>query len=148
MLVGEEYEFRVIAVNEGGESAPSVVSKPVVTKHRRLPPKIKSNLRDIKLKAGQPLNIEVDFVGAPMPEVTWVNGDKVLKAEPGKTIITTEEGRSRITIPITERGDSGPWKLKLKNEFGVDEANFTVTIMDKPQAPKGKWKILKKICKI
>ncbi|GAU87381.1 hypothetical protein RvY_00244-2 [Ramazzottius varieornatus] len=148
---GEEYEFRVIAVNEGGESEPSVVSKPVVAKHRRLPPKIKSNLRDIKLKAGQPLNIEVEFVGAPMPEVTWVNGDKVLKVEPGKTMITTEEGRSRITIPMTERGDSGPWKLKLKNEFGVDEANFTVTIMDKPQAPKGPLdvsEITKDSCKL
>lgn len=134
---GDEYEFRVIAVNEGGESEPSVVSKPVTAKHRKLPPKIKSNLRDLKIKAGQPLNLDVEFVGAPAPEVVWMNGDRVIVSDKAKTLITNDEGRTKLMIPLTERGDSGPWKLVLKNEFGTDEGNFTVTIMDKPKPPTG-----------
>ena len=129
-------QFRVIAVNEGGESEPSVVSKPVVAKHRKLPPKIKSNLRDLKVKAGQPLTVEVDFVGAPAPEVVWMNGDKVIVPDKSHVFITVEENRSKISIPMAERPDSGTWKLRLKNEFGTDEATFKVTVMDKPTSPK------------
>ncbi|XP_055331451.1 twitchin-like isoform X3 [Paramacrobiotus metropolitanus] len=148
---GEEYEFRVIAVNEGGESEPSLASKPVVAKHRRLPPKIKSNLRDLKVKAGQPLNVEVEFVGAPAPEVVWKNGDKVIVPDKQHVFITNDEGRTKISIPLTERLDSGPWKLQLKNEFGTDEGTFNVTVMDKPKPPTGPLEvsdITKDSCKL
>ena len=40
MSAGNEYEFRVIALNKGGESEPSSVSKAVLAKIRFIKPKI------------------------------------------------------------------------------------------------------------
>ena len=40
MSAGNEYEFRVIALNKGGESEPSPVSKAVLAKIRFIKPKI------------------------------------------------------------------------------------------------------------
>lgn len=53
----EEWEFRVIATNAGGDSDPSNPSKPVITKPRNLAPKI-APIKPITIKAGQMISLE------------------------------------------------------------------------------------------
>lgn len=65
---GEEYEFRLVAVNKGGASDPSDPSKSVVAKPRNLAPKI-GPVQEITVRAGQAINFEVTVEGEPAPEV-------------------------------------------------------------------------------
>jgi hypothetical protein len=62
LTAGEEYEFRIIAVNKGGPSDPSGSSKPVITKPRNLAPKI-SPIQPLTIKAGQMIALEAVVEG-------------------------------------------------------------------------------------
>lgn len=53
-------QFRVVAVNKGGNSDPSDASKPIIAKPRNLTPKI-GPLKNLKIKAGQMIAFEVRF---------------------------------------------------------------------------------------
>ena len=68
----QEQEFRVIAKNKAGNSMPSACSSPVITKARRVKPRIDpGSIMDIKLKRDQSFVLEPTFIGEPPPTVTW-----------------------------------------------------------------------------
>lgn len=72
MIEGNEYQFRVIAVNKAGQSRPSDASKNFVAKPRFLAPKIdRRHLRDATLSAGSTLKLEAAITGEPAPAVEW-----------------------------------------------------------------------------
>jgi hypothetical protein len=79
---GKEYEYRVSAVNEGGEGDFSNASAPIPAKPEKEKPKFdRSGLhgpfKEIKVKAGEPIEIELPMVGTPSPEVSWIKDDKL-----------------------------------------------------------------------
>ncbi|KAG5886907.1 hypothetical protein JTB14_004195 [Gonioctena quinquepunctata] len=69
---GTEYEFTVRAVNAAGPGEPSQASKSVITKPRRLAPKVdRRNLFDLTVREGEPIYIDVKVSGEPAPDMTW-----------------------------------------------------------------------------
>jgi hypothetical protein len=69
---GKEYEFRVIALNKGGQSEPSEASKPQLAKSRFVAPRIdKTSLKNVTVKAGQMVNLEAQFLAEPEPSYLW-----------------------------------------------------------------------------
>ena len=58
---GKPYQFRVKAVNKAGESSPSNPSRTIITKDRRVPPKIdRSMMPEIKVKKGAIIGFDVN----------------------------------------------------------------------------------------
>lgn len=139
---GQEYEFRVIAVNKAGDSEPSEPSDFVCCKPRNLAPKIITPLREMRLKRGQKLEIDVEFAGAPPPEVKWVNQDGKEVVSDARVTVANSDGHTVLTIVDTKRGDSGEYKLKLTNVNGSCEGVLPVVIMDKPGPPQGPLDVL------
>ncbi|VDM69455.1 unnamed protein product [Strongylus vulgaris] len=143
LTAGEEYEFRVVAVNKGGPSDPSDASKPVIAKPRNLAPKIDRNaLKDLKVKAGQAIGWDVPVEGEPAPTVTWSWPDKREIRNGGRVKLDNPEYRSKLHIRHMERGDSGNYTIRAVNPNGVDEATVHVTVIayevsDKPSPPNG-----------
>ncbi|KAF7262039.1 hypothetical protein EG68_01285 [Paragonimus skrjabini miyazakii] len=69
---GEEYEFRVIAVNKAGKSEPSEATKPMIAKPRFLKPFIiKTGIKPIKVKVGESVQLDLTYRGEPDPVATW-----------------------------------------------------------------------------
>uniref|UniRef100_A0A5K3EN24 non-specific serine/threonine protein kinase n=1 Tax=Mesocestoides corti TaxID=53468 RepID=A0A5K3EN24_MESCO len=141
VTAGREYEYRVIAVNKAGPSPPSKPSDLVTAKPSREAPKLdKNRLRDllgprneIRLRAGEPLSIPIPIKGAPKPTVTWTKDGG---AVPMTAKLTDTEELAALDIPRTVREETGKYKIHLSNEYGEDEAEISVIIMDKPKPPR------------
>lgn len=77
--------------------------------------------------------------GAPLPNVTWEVNGKPLKAQ-GRVKMTTEPGKPGKTvlkIENAERSDSGQFTITLKNKSGTVNSTAKVTVVGKPDPPKG-----------
>lgn len=83
---------------------------------------------EIRLRAGEPLNIPIPISGAPKPTVTWKKDDG---ATPATAKITDTEELTGIDIPKTVRGDTGKYKVHLANEYGEDSTEISVIVMGK-----------------
>lgn len=138
---GAEYEFRIIAVNKVGESEPSEPSDMVLCRHRNLAPRIITPLKEKRVKHGQKIEMEIEFVGAPEPEVAWTKDGKEVKSD-ARLIITNFDGKTIITILDSKRGDSGDFKLKLTNVNGTAEGVLPIVVMDKPSPPQGPLEVV------
>lgn len=134
---GQEYEFRIIAVNKAGQSEPSEPSDLVTARLRFLAPKIKTPLNDIRIKAGLIFHIDIDFIGEPVPSVTWtVDNHKPLESTDRTTV--TSIGHHTIVHTVNcQRSDSGRYKLRLENDSGSDEGEFQLIVLDRPSPPAG-----------
>lgn len=135
---GEEYEFRIIAVNKGGASDPSDPSRSIVAKPRNLPPKIGS-VKPLKIRAGQAINFDVPFEGEPEPEIEWrwPTGGEIRNG--GRVKLENEDQRSRLHIRAAVRSDAGTYKIQAENANGKDVVDVKVEVVDKPSAPEGTY---------
>lgn len=117
-------------MNAAGQSEPSEPSDLVKTGPRRLPPKITSPLHDIKIKAGQIFHVDINYEGAPDPEVVWKANGKEVKTDE-RTTVSAISNHTVVHTVSTKRGDSGEYVLRIKNEYGADEGSFKLTVLDR-----------------
>ena len=99
LIEGQEYQFRIRAVNKGGPSKPSPPSESMIAKHRFIPPHIIGDgIHDITLKKGRPIRYDLWFGGEPAPTVEWIRNGRTLTSDEN----TSLELYSKNTI-YTER---------------------------------------------
>ncbi|KAI0982140.1 hypothetical protein GJ496_002986, partial [Pomphorhynchus laevis] len=130
------YEYRVKAVNKAGAGDASPSTGVVLAKPEKEAPKIDdgkiptiSGQREIRINAGEPLEISLDYVGSPNNVVTWTKDN-----EPFGTSVKIEDvdENTTLSVPITRRSDSGNYKVSIKNDQGEDEASIKVIVQDVP----------------
>lgn len=93
-------------------------------------PKIKTPLKDIFIRAGTVLHVDIDFIGEPPPEVTWTLNGSELKPD-NRTTVTSIGYHTIMNKVNSKRADSGTYNLLLKNSSGTDEGSFNVTVLGK-----------------
>lgn len=138
---GQQYQFRVKAVNKGGESKPSPPSELMTAKDRFVPPKIdRTTLKDITVKAGQLIKFDVKISGEPPPTKTWfLNKARIEKRD--DINVDLENYRTKLVISISDRSHTGTLTIKAENSSGKDEASVQIKVLDKPGKPEGPLKI-------
>lgn len=138
---GATYQFRVRAVNKAGKGEPSDPTGEIIAKPRKLAPKINlAGLLDIRVRAGSPVHLKVDYDGEPTPKASWKINDAPFTGT-GRAEIITKDKTSEVVIPSSVRGDTGTYAIQVENEHGKDKASCTVTVLDVPGAPEGPAKI-------
>ncbi|KAJ9595175.1 hypothetical protein L9F63_013533, partial [Diploptera punctata] len=132
---GNQYQFRVRAVNKAGPSEPSEPTKQHIAKARFLRPLInREKLQKVTVRAGTSVKFDVDVKGEPPPTITWHFAGKPL--ENGPTVkIENEDYNTKIQLTETVRKNTGFYTIKAENSSGTDEAKVEVIILDKPDKP-------------
>lgn len=90
---GHQYEYRVSAVNAAGNGKPSETSHVITAKPMKEKPKLWLDGiigRKIKVRAGEPININIPLSGAPTPKVEWAKN----------TVRIPESNRVSVSISI------------------------------------------------
>ncbi|XP_067913687.1 immunoglobulin-like and fibronectin type III domain-containing protein 1 [Heterodontus francisci] len=97
--------------------------------------------KPILVKAGHTATVKVPFSGKPPVKVSWYkNGDELF--EDSRISIDNSRTFTRLSISNCNRKDSGKMTIKLKNESGTTNANISLAVIDKPQAPQGPVEVL------
>ncbi|KAJ0036221.1 hypothetical protein NQD34_004898 [Periophthalmus magnuspinnatus] len=128
------YWVRVIAVNDGGESAPEelpnfVMSMPLPVRPKFTNQKMKSF---IVVRAGNSVRITVNFEASPRPDIMWMK-DNVPVAK--RVTVSNCDGSSQLLIPSSERSDSGIYSILVKNLVGQETFSTEVRVTDDPKPP-------------
>ncbi|XP_031623079.1 twitchin-like isoform X2 [Contarinia nasturtii] len=135
---GQQYEFRVRAINKAGPGEPSDATKPIVAKCRFVKPFITGDqLKTIIIKKGQQFKYDIRYGGEPEPEVKWEKDGKVLASDNDRIKIEKPGQKTILTVSKCVRSDSGKYKLVLTNSSGTVESVGEVIVLDKPSPPKG-----------
>jgi predicted phage tail protein len=138
---GETYEFRVKAINAGGMSQPSNEAGPVTCRARNLPPRIdRTNLNEIRCKAGDSFTFDVNVTGEPVPDKIWlVNQEEIVITEKIKIVKTNYN--IKLIVRAATRKENGNLTLTARNCNGSDSADVQVTVLDVPSAPIGPLRV-------
>lgn len=66
--------------------------------------------------------------GEPVPEVSWIKNDKELVSD-DRYKLKFEHGKfASITIAAVTTADSGKYALLVKNKYGTEAGEFTVSV--------------------
>lgn len=102
-----------------------------------VPPRIdRSNLKDITLKAGQNLKLDVKISGEPPPTKTWYHGKARLDSADNLNI-DSEDYKTKLSIVLITRKQTGTYTIKAENASGKDEASIEVTVLGKTTLRNG-----------
>ncbi|KAL3079947.1 hypothetical protein niasHS_011364 [Heterodera schachtii] len=126
------YEYRVVAVNREGRGKPSDPSELAWAKPKFEAPRFEFDGKEVRVRAGKPLDLAISYVGAPLPDIKWFKQD--LEMSGG---IQTTPAITRLYIPESARSDSGQCRIVATNEKGTAEARVLISVVERPGPPEG-----------
>lgn len=94
-----------------------------------VPPKIdRSNLKDLTIKGGQNIKVDVKISGEPPPVKIWYQNKARLETKNNLTI-ESEDYKTKLTIIPASREHTGTYTIKAENDYGSDTATFQITVL-------------------
>ncbi|XP_070700851.1 myomesin 1a (skelemin) isoform X2 [Pempheris klunzingeri] len=82
----------------------------------------------VAIQEGKSLNLTGNVWGEPVPEVSWVKNEKELVCD-DRYKLKFEHGKfASITIASVTTADSGKYALLVKNKYGTEAGEFTVSV--------------------
>uniref|UniRef100_A0A3B4YWB3 Myomesin-1-like n=1 Tax=Stegastes partitus TaxID=144197 RepID=A0A3B4YWB3_9TELE len=82
----------------------------------------------VAIQEGKSLNLTGNVWGEPQPEVCWMKNDKELLSD-DRYKLKFEAGKfASITIASVTTADSGKYALVVKNKYGREAGEFTVSV--------------------
>ncbi|XP_028987246.1 myomesin 1a (skelemin) [Betta splendens] len=91
----------------------------------------------VAIQEGKSLNLTGNVWGDPAPEVSWVKNDKVLVSDDHYKLKFEHGKFASITIASVTTTDSGKYALLVKNKYGTEAGEFTVSVYN-PEEEEGK----------
>lgn len=82
----------------------------------------------VAIQEGKSLNLTGNVWGEPVPEVSWMKNDRELVSD-DRYKLKFEHGKfASITIAAVTTTDSGKYALLVKNKYGSEAGEFTVSV--------------------
>ncbi|XP_034065511.1 myomesin 1a (skelemin) isoform X2 [Gymnodraco acuticeps] len=90
----------------------------------------------VAIQEGKSLNLTGNVWGEPVPEVSWTKNDKELLSNE-RYQLKFEHGKfASITITSVTTADSGKYALLVKNKYGKEAGEFTVSVYNPEEEEK------------
>uniref|UniRef100_A0A673JA88 Titin n=1 Tax=Sinocyclocheilus rhinocerous TaxID=307959 RepID=A0A673JA88_9TELE len=128
---GEEYTFKVIAINEKGKSDPRTLAVPVQAKDLVFGPDVRPVFSNYSVLVGKDLQVEIPVSGRPKPKVTWTKDGAALKFTTRVNISNTAHS-TVLSIKEAAREDGGMYGINVSNAVGQKDATIEIITLDKP----------------
>uniref|UniRef100_A0A1A8I2E1 Myomesin 1a (Skelemin) n=1 Tax=Nothobranchius kuhntae TaxID=321403 RepID=A0A1A8I2E1_NOTKU len=93
----------------------------------------------VAIQEGKSLNLTGNVWGEPLPEVCWVKNEKELTSDDHYKLKFEHGKFASITIATVTTADSGKYALVVKNKYGTEAGEFTVSVYN-PEEEEGKEK--------
>uniref|UniRef100_A0A672I9V1 Myosin light chain kinase, smooth muscle n=1 Tax=Salarias fasciatus TaxID=181472 RepID=A0A672I9V1_SALFA len=100
-----------------------------------LPPQILTFPEDMKILAGEKVEILCKFSGAPPITCTWLKFRKPIQEGSADISIESSDSSSKLTITSGQQEHCGCYTIELRNNYGLRQAALNLTIVDKPDPP-------------
>lgn len=82
----------------------------------------------VTIQEGKALNLTCNISGDPVPEVTWLKNDREITSDE-HIILKFESGKfASFTITAVNTSDSGKYSILVKNKYGTESGDFTVSV--------------------
>uniref|UniRef100_A0A8C4I2B2 Myomesin-1 n=1 Tax=Dicentrarchus labrax TaxID=13489 RepID=A0A8C4I2B2_DICLA len=82
----------------------------------------------VTIQEGKALNLTCNISGDPIPEVTWLKNDREITSD-DHCILKFESGKfASFTITAVNTADSGKYSILVKNKYGTESGDFTVSV--------------------
>lgn len=130
-------EYQVVAGNTEG-TASCKAKLDVAGKVRPDTPEEKptftSPMRDVSIEEGQPLTLDVSFVGNPIPEVSWTkDGEPIVPSE--RVTMSCDGKKVGLQINPCKHTDAGVYGCRLSNPQGEDTTSANAIVRKVYQSP-------------
>ncbi|XP_034069843.1 myomesin-1 isoform X2 [Gymnodraco acuticeps] len=92
----------------------------------------------VTIQEGKALNLTCNISGDPVPEVTWLKNDREITSDE-HCILKFESGKfASFTITGVNISDSGKYSILVKNKYGTESGDFTVSVFISEEAASKK----------
>uniref|UniRef100_A0A8C4QXL2 Titin n=1 Tax=Eptatretus burgeri TaxID=7764 RepID=A0A8C4QXL2_EPTBU len=136
LVQGEEYRFRICALNEKGRSDPRNLAAPVVAKDLVIQPEISSAFSTYSILAGKTLNVEFVVSGRPKPALTWTRDEQPMK-ETTRVHVAEVDNLTVLSISKAQKEDAGMYTVNASNILGQKSLTVEILTLDKSDPPTG-----------
>uniref|UniRef100_A0A8C6X0A5 Titin n=1 Tax=Naja naja TaxID=35670 RepID=A0A8C6X0A5_NAJNA len=133
---GQDYLFRVMAVNEKGRSDPRSLAVPITAKDLVIEPDVRPAFHSYSVQVGHDLKIEIPIFGRPKPTISWTKDGIPLKQTTRVNVIDSPS-LTILNIKETNKEDNGIYEIAVANVVGQKSASIEIITLDKPDPPKG-----------
>uniref|UniRef100_A0A8C5FG90 Titin n=1 Tax=Gadus morhua TaxID=8049 RepID=A0A8C5FG90_GADMO len=133
---GEEYLFRITAMNDKGKSDPKVLASPIAAKDLVYEPDIRPVFSSYSVKVGKDLSVDIPIFGRPKPVVNWSKDGGPLKFTTRVNIINTLK-QTTLSIKEAVGDDGGMYSINAANSTGKKDTTVEIIVLDKPGPPSG-----------
>lgn len=97
-------------------------------------PAFTSPMRDVSVEEGQPLTLDVSFVGNPIPNVNWTKDGEPI--ESSERVTTSCNGKKvGLQIDPCKPKDAGVYGCRLSNPLGEDAISANAIVRKVYQSP-------------
>uniref|UniRef100_A0A803Y2W2 Myomesin 1 n=1 Tax=Meleagris gallopavo TaxID=9103 RepID=A0A803Y2W2_MELGA len=93
----------------------------------------------VTIQEGKALNLSCTVWGDPTPEVSWLKNEKSFVSD-ANCILKFEAGKNvSFTISAVSTHDSGKYSLVVKNKYGTETSDVTVSVFIPEEEPNACW---------
>ena len=132
---GQEYAFRVTALNEAGASDTREASSLVLVRDTLISPLIDISSLPHSVahaRAGTDLTIEIPYSGKPIPNIKWTRNNIKLRSTKRIDANYEKQGIASLKIKDITLEDEGDYELVAENKVGSRSASIKIIVLDKP----------------
>ncbi|KAG7268622.1 hypothetical protein CRUP_020055, partial [Coryphaenoides rupestris] len=87
----------------------------------------------VTIQQGKALNLTCNISGDPLPEVTWLKNGREMVSD-DHYVLKFESGKfASFTITTVNTDDSGKYSILVKNKYGTESGDFTVSVFIHPE---------------